>query len=389
MMSTGTFPVPPIKGGAIEKYTYSLVKQLERMDCQIHFVSDITSGTSFSENVTIHKVHSPTFSYQGGQAEWFLGMSLPGVLVFHSAMKAIKKFKFDVIHGQGSVSSALIFKATKGKIPTVFTVHGPTPWLFVSNSRFTQLMREIGYKQTSVKVYSYSTRIIVTNNRLKKELIVVWNVPARKISVIPPLGVDTSLFSPEINNADTTLKKHGLKLDYGLFVGRLTEQKNVELLIRAFKGTHGDLVIVGDGPQLGSLKHLSKRLGISNKVHFLGWLPINELRMIYSRASFFVIASKAEGFPVVALEAMSSQLPIIGTPSSGISEIVTNNVNGCIVEPCEEELQAKINNLFTNPTTCKAMGKHSREIAERSFSWLEIARRILDVYREAAEDFHS
>jgi glycosyltransferase involved in cell wall biosynthesis len=86
---------------------------------------------------------------------------------------------------------------------------------------------------------------------------------------------------------------------------------------------------------------------------------------------------------------MSSGLPIIGTVSSSISEVVTNDVNGYIVEPHEEELRAKIIELFANQSTCKAMGRRSREIAERSFSWLEVARRILNVYWEAVEEFHT
>lgn len=119
-----------------------------------------------------------------------------------------------------------------------------------------------------------------------------------------------------------------------LFVGRLTFQKNLEVLIKALYHCSPlfSLTVIGDGPDLNICRKLALDLGVS--VDFLP--PSRELSGFYLSADFLVLPSRWEGFPNVVAEALSFGLPVIGFAScSGIPELIENNVNGFA---CEGEM---------------------------------------------------
>lgn len=112
-----------------------------------------------------------------------------------------------------------------------------------------------------------------------------------------------------------------------LFVGRLTFQKNLEVLIKALRHCSPlfSLTVIGEGPDLEVCRELALDLGVS--VDFLP--PSRELSGFYLSADFLVLPSRWEGFPNVVAEALSFGLPVIGFAScSGIPELIENNVNG-------------------------------------------------------------
>lgn len=120
-----------------------------------------------------------------------------------------------------------------------------------------------------------------------------------------------------------------------LGVGRLVSQKRFDLLLRAFASISKEnlawsLVIAGAGPLLESLVALSKDLGISERVRFLG--AVKDPHLVLRNASLFVLTSDYEGFPSALSEAMSMGLPVISTDCNfGPSDIVTNGVDGLLV----------------------------------------------------------
>ena len=138
-----------------------------------------------------------------------------------------------------------------------------------------------------------------------------------------------------------------------LFVGRLAEVKGVSYLIEAMKNVDAKLAIVGDGPLRQELEQQAKTL--KDKVLFLGSKSHVELPEIYASADLFVGPSvttkdgQKEGLGLVFLEAMASGLPVIGSNSGGIPEIVKDGVNGFLVEERNtEQLAQKINMILTS-----------------------------------------
>jgi glycosyltransferase involved in cell wall biosynthesis len=122
-------------------------------------------------------------------------------------------------------------------------------------------------------------------------------------------------------------RKLDSKLIIILFIGRLTYQKNVSVLIKAFRYLPNNfkLKIVGDGPELEVLKQLDSDL--SQRIEFSP--PSNDLSVLYSSANVFCLPSRWEGFPNVIAEALSHGVPCVGfSECSGIPQLVFDGDNG-------------------------------------------------------------
>ncbi|WP_181905890.1 glycosyltransferase [Microbacterium bovistercoris] len=137
-----------------------------------------------------------------------------------------------------------------------------------------------------------------------------------------------------------------------LFVGRLTGEKQVDVVLRAMTrldpalDVHFD--IAGGGDQRKNLEHLAAQLGLSDRVTFHGRVTDEQLRDLYSRASLFVIASIAELQSIVTMEAMASALPVVGADAVALPHLVHDGENGYLFEPGNvDDLAAKITRVFT------------------------------------------
>jgi len=135
-----------------------------------------------------------------------------------------------------------------------------------------------------------------------------------------------------------------------IFVGRLTKEKNVDLLIRSVKLLKMEIpdikcVIIGDGPEKESLKILSKNLGVSENIIFKGFLDNHADVISRIKASkLFVLPSSREGFGIVALEANACGLPVITVKHerNAACDLIIDNMNGFICLPSAEEIAEKV-----------------------------------------------
>ena len=131
-----------------------------------------------------------------------------------------------------------------------------------------------------------------------------------------------------------------------LFIGRLVEFKGIEYLLQSFKSIKAEmpstkLLIVGDGPLRNQLEQFAKDLGVSDAVHFLGWVSDpHQKSYLYKRCSVVVVPSitvasgESEGGPLTVLEALSASKPVVGTTALASSaKFIENSVNGYVVEP--------------------------------------------------------
>ncbi|MFE6734778.1 glycosyltransferase [Microbacterium sp. NPDC057650] len=137
-----------------------------------------------------------------------------------------------------------------------------------------------------------------------------------------------------------------------LFVGRLTGEKQVDVVLRAMTkldpalDVHFD--IAGGGDQRKNLEHLAAQLGLADRVTFHGRVTDEELRDLYSRASVFVIASIAELQSIVTMEAMASALPVVGADAVALPHLVHDGENGYLFEPGNvDDLAEKITRVLT------------------------------------------
>lgn len=194
------------------------------------------------------------------------------------------------------------------------------------------------------------------------------------------------IYNPLTDALPEALEK---KEKYIVTIGRMTEQKNHELLIRAFSdfsANHSDYVlkIYGNGPLMRPLVELAKELNISDKVIFMGLVENapNHIR----DASFFVLSSNYEGMPNVLAEAMAMGLPCVSTDclGGGAAALIESGINGLLV-PCRDKdaLFAAMTKLadddqLANKLAGNAKGlRESLSVENIAEQWIDYCRSIL------------
>lgn len=156
-----------------------------------------------------------------------------------------------------------------------------------------------------------------------------------------------------------------------LFVGRLNYYKGVEYLIDAMSTVDADLLIAGSGDRRDNLKARADRLGLNDRVHFLGYVEEDQLHGYYDSADLVVLPSvePSEAFGIVQLEAMAYGIPVINTDlPTGVPWVSLDEETGLTVPPREADALADaINTLLDSPERRRQYGERARERAERRF----------------------
>lgn len=172
-----------------------------------------------------------------------------------------------------------------------------------------------------------------------------------------------------------------------LFVGRLVRRKGADLLLTAFSqlGSYfpqARLDIVGDGPEMGTLRSLARTLNLGETVTFYGELHGLDLWQRYAEASIFVMPSRqsafdVEGFGTVFLEAGAFGIPSIATRTGGIPEAVIDGVTGILIDADDaEKLRRAITNLLIDPQESSRLGRNAQKRAYE-FSWSASTDKVL------------
>jgi glycosyltransferase involved in cell wall biosynthesis len=168
--------------------------------------------------------------------------------------------------------------------------------------------------------------------------------------------------------------------DYVLSLGRLVRLKGLDTLVRAMQHTGCQLRICGEGPERRNLERLSQRLGLTDRIDFMGWISEEEKHRMLCECRMFAIPSLHEAYGMVAAEAMSYGKPVIASNVGGLPEVVGEA--GMLVPPHDEQALAEaINALDSDAERRHALGSAAKE-RMRAFSWDDVARRTGDLYSE-------
>jgi glycosyltransferase involved in cell wall biosynthesis len=163
-------------------------------------------------------------------------------------------------------------------------------------------------------------------------------------------------------------------------VGRLVDQKNHELAIRAItRVPDATLAIVGDGPLRVELERLAAELGAP--VVFTG--VRKDARALMGAADAVVMASRWEGLPLTALEALASGTPLVATSVRGLRELVTDGENALLVPEDPEAVAAALQRVLDDPELAARLGEAGRRV-EGAGSDRELVAAFLDLYARLA-----
>lgn len=181
-------------------------------------------------------------------------------------------------------------------------------------------------------------------------------------------GVDGSRFCP----GSTAPARVEPRLNV-LTVGRLVPQKGHGVLLEALatllrQGIDLHLTVVGDGPRATALRRLARKLRVAGHVSWIGAVGQDQIRAFYRSADVFCLASFDEGVPVVLMEAMACEVPVVATRITGIPELVEDQVSGLLVPPARPDLLAQaLSSVLRDDVLQRQLGAAGRE-------------RVLDAY---------
>lgn len=164
------------------------------------------------------------------------------------------------------------------------------------------------------------------------------------------------------------------------FVGRLAEEKGVDLLLQAVRDLPGAVtVVVGDGPERPRLEALAAELGLDGRVEFAGWS--DDVRRLLPTFDLLVQPSRREGFGISIVEAMLAEVAVVATDAGGMAEVVADGVSGRTV-PAENvpALSAAIGDLLADEPLRRELGARGRQIALQHFSAEAMAGSFARLY---------
>lgn len=219
--------------------------------------------------------------------------------------------------------------------------------------------------------YKPADEIIVTSQSINDFIVEKYKIKQEKIAVIPNYA-DTESFRPFES------EKEARRVT---FVGRFDKEKNLFSLIDAVKGLNVKLVLVGNGPLEVALKKKVKEEGIENVV-FAGVIPNERLPEELNKSEIFILPSLYEGNPKTLLEAMACGLPVIGTNTVGIKEVVRHKENGYLCGTSAESIREAIMEVMKDEELKKRMGRNARKTIIENYSLKILAEKELELMEE-------
>jgi N-acetyl-alpha-D-glucosaminyl L-malate synthase BshA len=192
--------------------------------------------------------------------------------------------------------------------------------------------------------------------------------------------VDPHVFAPK-RDSRIRLAAPGTKVL--MHASNFRPVKNIPVVIQVFaevrKKLQAKLVMVGDGPEKAAAEQLARELGVHRDVLFLGNQDCMEEML--PLADVFLLPSSSESFGLVALEAMSAEVPVICSNAGGLSEVVEHGFTGFLHDPAHVAgYTASVLKLLTNDPLRRTMGRRGRRVAMERFSAEEMVERYVKVY---------
>ena len=151
-----------------------------------------------------------------------------------------------------------------------------------------------------------------------------------------------------------------------MFVGRLSDQKNLSLLVEAMAGIGQPLTVVGDGEDKELVQARAQKLGV--QVKFRGSIANDLLPKVYRQCAVYVICSRYEGNPKTLLEAMACGCAVLGTDVHGIREIIQNQQNGLLTAENPLALRAALLRLLADENLRKRLADAARKSVAQEYS---------------------
>lgn len=285
-------------------------------------------------------VHRVT-SWRWFPHDW-LRFMLPWTLQANTS-RIVDLVKPDVIHIQSHilVGRGLVKQAKKRGIRIIGTNHF-MPENMINHTRLPHFLRKMAIGMAwKAAAHTFSQCEAVTSPSRTAADFLEAETHLRNVHAIS-CGIDASLYS---QNFEPRTENRIV------FVGRVTAEKHIDVLLRALVAIDPQLDvkldIVGGGDLMNPLKQMTRDLGIENRVTFTGYVTDEELRAALDSATVFAMPSIAELQSIATMEAMASALPVVAANAMALPHLVHDGKNGYLFEPSNSaDLAAKLSAVF-------------------------------------------
>lgn len=310
------------------------------------------------------------------------------------AYQYIRKWQPDVIHIHTDVGIGIFGKITAFflKVPTVVTYHT----MYEDYTHYAGFLKGLAsrvVKQFSKSIAEQCTEFISPSLKTK-EKIRSYGVD-RFINIVPT-GIDFSRFQRTSLDAHklAEVKKRwilpGEKVLLSL--GRVAKEKSMDVILKGFAKViqsgedHIRLLMVGDGPDRHGLIELANQLGISDKVSFVGAVPILEVPYYYQLADVFVSASLTETQGLTFMEAMVSDRLVLCRFDENLAELIRHQQTGFIFSD-EEDFVRQVKTIFSLTKEKRETIKGDVATAVNRYSLPNFYQNLIEVYQRATRQY--
>ena len=271
--------------------------------------------------------------------------------------------------------------------PYLLSVWGSDVYSFPAKSRFHRRLLE--------KNLTAADAVASTSHCMAEQVRGI--VPAMGEIAVTPFGVDVRSFSavPPLSPDATDALVIGT-------VKTMSDTYGVDTLIEAFALVRQKLIamqhplakkvvlrLVGDGPQIGTLKALGERLGLADRITFTGGVPYEQVPAELAKLDIYAALSRQESFGVAVLEAGAAGRPVVVSDAGGLSEVVRDGVTGLVV-PREDPISAAeaLLRLVIDPEQRIIMGESGRRHVCDNYAWDDCVQTMISVYEDTIRRFH-
>lgn len=298
----------------------------------------------------------------------------------------IKRLKCDLVH-----IPHLFWFPRRLPCPYVVTAHDLLDHMYRARSG-SSVRRFLHFNMTK-RVLKNAARIFAVSKFTKTEIQKLFGIGPEKVEVVYN-AIDQRFLHGHATTADreSLAERYQVTYPFVLYAGRISPHKNLVRIIEAFSALKADLVkqelypdlkliIIGDElSKHPDLRRTVIRGGVQNDVRFMGFVPIDVLRIFYDLAKVFVFPSLYEGFGLPPLEAMAHGTPVLTSNTSSIPEVVGNAAVIVNPENVFEIMRALERVLLDQPLREKMRQRGYEQV--KKFSWNSAAAALLAAYAE-------
>lgn len=386
--------LPPHNSGGLGVACYQLCKVLARRGVDIEFVVPYTAThptVNFMEVLAAHPqdvkavlqagIAYDSFKYVKRDGQIKYANILVQSSIYEQAVGRIAtQARYDIIHAHDWLTCRAAIRAkTMTGLPLIVHMHSIEADRAGRHFGGNPLVRDI--EQVALQL---ADRIVAVSNYTKRAIIREYDIPADKIEVVHNHTDPDMLLAEESGDNAYRYLDAMRQLGYRVIVnvGRLTIQKGLTNLLRAFQIVHEHepktfLLIVGSGEQRDELVRLAADLGLGDSVLFTGFQRGKQWRDAFSVGDLFVMPSVSEPFGLTALEAVVFGTPALISKQSGVSEVLRNAlaVDFWDIDDMVNKMVALVqNDALRDELHANALQEYQRH------SWDEAAEKLLKLY---------